>query len=336
MAQTTVRWGVLSTAKIGLEAVIPAIQGSEFGEVVGLASRDGDAARAAAGKLGIARSYGSYESLLEDPEIDAVYNPLPNHLHAEWSMRAADAGKHVLCEKPIALSSAEAQQMVDHCAAAGVKLQEAFMYRFHPQWLKVHELVTTGHIGEVRAIQGWFSYFSDDPDNIRHVPEWGGGGLMDIGCYPISVARWLFDAEPEGVAGSLFIHPRYGVDVGAGGLLRFENGHATFGCGTQSEWGQRVFIEGTRGRIEVPIPFNPPNDRPTRIRVTSGGTPPEDVDTVVIEFPPADHYGLQADAFARAILDDEEVPTPPADAVANMRVIERVFASARGEGAPIA
>ena len=270
MSDRKIRWGVLSTADIGLGAVIPAIQSSDLGEVVAISSRDADRAGRAAADLGIPTAHGSYEALLDDPAVDAVYNPLPNHLHAEWTMKAADAGKHVLCEKPLAMSSEQAQLMVDHCAAAGVKLQEAFMYRFHPQWRRVKEIVDSGELGELRAIQAWFSFFNDDGSDIRNVPEWGGGGLMDIGCYPISISRWLFGAEPDDVAAASFHHPDFGVDVVTSALMRFGDAHATFTCSTLTEWGQRLFVEGAEGRIEIPIPFNPRPDRAYRDTDTRG------------------------------------------------------------------
>ena len=329
MSERKIRWGVLSTADIGLGAVIPAIQSSALGEVVAISSRDADRAGRAAADLGIPTAHGSYEALLDDPAVDAVYNPLPNHLHAEWTMKAADAGKHVLCEKPLAMSSEQAQLMVDHCAAAAVKLQEAFMYRFHPQWRRVKEIVDSGELGELRAVQAWFSFFNDDRSDIRNVPEWGGGGLMDIGCYPISISRWLFGTEPDQVAAASYRHPEFGVDVVTSALMRFGDAHATFTCSTLTEWGQRLFVEGAEGRIEVPIPFNPRPDRATEIRIHAGGVPPNEVDITTFEFAP----GRPLRAPVRRVRSRGSrrftpVPTPPDDAVANMRVIERIVAAA--------
>ena len=322
MTNDTVRWGVLSTAKIGVQAVIPALAKARHGELAAIGSRDLARAEEVAGALGIPRAHGSYEELLADPGVDAVYIPLPNHLHTEWAMKAADAGKHVLCEKPLALSAAQAREIVEHCAAAGVKLQEAFMYRFHPQWRKAKELVDEGRIGDLRAVQTWFSYFNDDPANIRNVAEFGGGAVMDIGCYPISLSRLLFGGEPDEVRAVIHRHPRFGTDVLSSAVLRFGDGHAGFTCSTLAENGQWVHIVGTAGRIEIEIPFNSPNDRPTRIFVSGGGRSPE-----TVSFPPVDQYTLQADAFARAILDDTEVPLPPSDAVANMAVVDAVLAA---------
>src|ERR1700732_4675515 len=191
-----VRWGILGAAKIGTQKVIPAMQRGAHAEVAGIASRDLDKARKAAADLKIPKAYGSYEELLADPEIDAIYNPLPNHLHVPWSIRAAEAGKHVLCEKPIALSVEEARELIRARDAHRVKIGEAFMARTHPQWLRVKELTDSGAVGELRTISGFFSYFNRDPQNIRNRPEMGGGAVMDIGCYPITLSRMIVGREP--------------------------------------------------------------------------------------------------------------------------------------------
>jgi predicted dehydrogenase len=316
----TVRWGVLSTAKIATEKVIPAIQRAEGCEVVAIASRDADRARAAAADLGVARSHGSYEALLADPDVDVVYNPLPNHLHHQWSVAATEAGKAVLCEKPLGRTAAEAQAIVDDCAP-GVLLMEAFMYRFHPSWEAARRLVAES-IGPLRSIHVHFSYFNDDPTNIRNRPECGGGALLDIGCYAVNVARLLFGAEPTSVEGLVDIHPEFGVDVLASGLLRFPDGHATFTCGIQSEPDQRVTVLGRDGRIEVEIPFNIPTDVPTRVFHTAGGDPPTDPDTETLTFPASDQYTLQAEAFAAAYRAGAASPVDPRDAVANLAVLD--------------
>jgi predicted dehydrogenase len=317
----------LSTAKIGRKAVIPAIQRSELGTVVAIASRRAADARAVADDLGIERSYGSYEELLADDEVDAVYNPLPNHLHGEWTMHAADAGKHILCEKPITLDRAEAATVIAHCDAAGVLLQEAFMYRFHPQWLRTKQLVDGGHIGELRAVQSWFSYFNDDAANIRNIAAYGGGALMDIGCYPISVARWLFGAEPDDVQAAAHHDPASGVDVLTSAVMRFGGGHATFTVSTRAEPYQRVHVVGSAGRIEIEVPFNAPNDRPTRIAISTGRQPPTAPATVIEEFATVDQYALQADAFATAVSRGSTAALPPSDALANMAAIDAVRAA---------
>jgi predicted dehydrogenase len=321
------RWGVLSPAKIGLRNVIPALAHADRCQVVALASRHSDRARAAADRLGVPKAHGSYESLLSDPDIDAVYIPLPNHLHAEWTIRAARAGKHVLCEKPLALNEEEARRMVDACAAEGVLLMEAFMYRLHPTWVAVRNLVSSGRIGRLHTVQSWFSYFNDDPANIRNILEYGGGALYDIGCYLVNLSRMLFKTEPTRVQATVTRNVQTGVDVLTTGALEFDSGVATFTCATRVEPDQRVHIYGTEGRISLGIPFNIPPDIPTEVFVTAGGDPPVRPETEVLRFDPADAYAAQADAFARAVLDGVPVPIPPEDGVANMRVIEQVFAA---------
>ena len=322
-----VRWGILSTANIGVQKVIPAMQRGSYCEMVGMASRNLERARATASALGIPKAYGSYEELLADPEIDAVYNPLPNHLHVPWSIKALEAGKHVLCEKPIGLNAAQAQQLVDAAAAhPRLKVMEAFMYRFHPQWQRARELVQSGSIGELRTIQTVFSYYLDDGTNIRNMAEAGGGALYDIGCYPISLSRFIFGAEPERVSGIAEFDPRFGTDRLVSAILDFGRGTATFTCGTQLSPHQRVTIFGTQGQVEIEIPFNAPPDRPCRMWLQRGEGEGEREEILL---PTADQYTLQGDAFARAVLDDTAVPTPIADAVANMRVIDAVFESAR-------
>ena len=322
-----VRWGVLGCAAIATEKVIPAMQRSERCEVVAIASRDRGRAAETAEQLGIPHHHGSYDDLLADPEVEAVYNPLPNHLHAEWTLRAAAAGKHVLCEKPLALTAAEAAEMVEGCRAAGVLLMEAFMYRLHPMWLRVRELVTTGAIGELDAIQIFFSYRNVDPANIRNIADFGGGALMDIGCYAINVSRWMFDSEPTDVTAAVRRDPTFGTDVLTSAVLDFGGRHATFTCSTQIESDQRVHLIGTDGRLLVEIPFNIPPDRPTRIVHAAGGDPPVAPGIDVIEIPTADPYGAQCDAFSAAVRDGSEVPIPPEDAVANMAVIDRILAA---------
>ncbi len=325
---TVLRWGILSPAHIGTAKVIPATQAADRCEVAAIASRSEERAQAAADALGIPRAHGSYEALLADPEVDAVYIPLPNHLHAEWTIAAARAGKHVLCEKPMALTAADVERMVAACADAGVLVMEAFMYRLHPSWLGVRDLVASGRIGSLRAVDVWFSYFNDDPANIRNIAEAGGGALWDIGCYAVNVARLLFGAEPSRVEASIDRDLASGVDVLSAGLLEFDEGTATFTCATRLEPDQRVHVYGTDGRISVDIPFNIPPDLPTEVHVTQGGDPPVRPDTETLRFDPVDQYRIQAEAFAAAVLDGTPLPTPPADAVANVAVIERLFAAA--------
>ncbi len=328
-----VRWGVVSTASIAVGKVIPGLRGAANADVLGIASRDESQARAVADRLGIARAYGSYEALLADPVIDAVYIPLPNHLQARWTIAAAEAGKHVLCEKPLAMTAEVAQAMVDACRASGVLLMEAFMYRLHPSWLKVRELVADGAIGRLRAVDTWFSYFNDDPRNIRNIAEAGGGALFDVGCYSVNLSRMLFGAEPDHVQASITREAPSGVDVLTSGMLTFGDGVATFTCATRVEPDQRVDIYGSTGRISIEIPFNIPPDRPTRISVIAGGEPPVAPAREVLTFDAVDPYAVQAEEFGAAVLAGGRVPTPPEDAVANLRVIERLFAAgARGTG----
>jgi predicted dehydrogenase len=320
-----VRWGVLSTANIGLQKVLPAMQRGTLCEVVAIASRDEAMAQAAAAQLGIPKAYGSYEELLADPEIDAIYNPLPNHLHVPWSIKAIEAGKHVLCEKPIGLSAAEGQELLAVAAAhPQLKVMEAFMYRHHPQWQRAREIVTSGGVGELKTIQSFFSYYNDDPDNIRNRADIGGGGLMDIGCYNISLSRFIFNAEPTRVLGIIEYDPQFGTDRLASGILDFGHGTATFTCATQLSPYQRAHLHGTRGRVEVEIPVNAPPTAPCRIWHQHSGT----IEEIVIDT--VDQYTLQGDRFAEAVINDTPVPTPLTDAVANMRVIEALVESARG------
>ena len=325
---TTLRWGILSTANIATEKVIPGIRRAARNEVVAIGSRDGETARRVADRLAIPRAHDSYEALLVDPDVDAVYIPLPNHMHMEWTIAAARAGKHVLCEKPLALTAADAERMIEAADAAGVHLMEAFMYRHHPSWVAVRELVASGRIGTLTAIQSWFGFYNDDPSNIRNVRAFGGGALYDVGCYCVNLSRMLFDAEPVRVEGAVVRDGGDGVDILTTGMLEFETGIASFGCSIRSETDQRVHVYGTEGRISVGIAFNIPPDRPTHVYVTQGGDPPVAPATETLTFETKDPYAAEAEAFAAAVLDGLPTPVPPQDAVANLRVIEQVFATA--------
>jgi predicted dehydrogenase len=322
------RLGILSTASIATVKVIPGMRKAARCEVTAIASRDLEVARTAADRLGIPRAYGSYEALLADPEVDAVYIPLPNHLHADWTIAAARAGKHVLCEKPLAMTAAEAERMVEACDSAGVHLMEAFMYRLHPSWVAVRDLVASGRIGRLVAVQSWFSYFNDDPANIRNIRAVGGGALYDIGCYNVNLSRLLFAGEPTHVAAAITRDARSGVDTVTSAILEFDEGVATFTCSIRSEDDQHVDIYGTEGRISIEIPFNIPPDRPTRVFVTAGGDPPVAPATETLTFETADPYTVETERFAATILDGVPLPFPPEDAIANLRVIERIFAAA--------
>jgi predicted dehydrogenase len=322
-----VKWGVLGAASIAVRKVIPGMQAGEWSEIVAIASRDLDKGQKAAEKLGIPKTYGSYEELLADPEIDAVYIPLPNHLHVPWAIKAAEAGKHVLCEKPLSLSVAEAKTLLAVRDRTGVKIGEAFMVKTHPQWQHTRELIRSGRIGDLKAITGAFSYFNRDAANVRNVVEWGGGGLMDIGCYPIVTSRFIFSDEPVRVSGLIERDPEFETDRLASAILDFPSGQATFVCSTQMVPYQRMQFLGTKGRIEVEIPFNAPPDRPTRIFIDDG----KDVfgSGVVMEtFPICDQYTIQGDVFSRAIRGQGDIPMPIEDSIKNMAVIEAVFRAA--------
>ncbi len=319
-----VRWGILSTADIGLGQVVPAMQRGTYCEITAIASREQAKAQAAADRLGIAKAYGSYEDLLADPEIDAIYNPLPNHLHVPWSLKALQAGKHVLCEKPLAPTAAEGQLLLDAARQhPELKVMEAFMYRHHPQWQLARQMVREGKVGTLRTVQAFFSYHLDDPGNIRNIAEFGGGGMLDIGCYTVSLARFIFEKEPVRVSGIVEYDPAFKTDRMASAILDFGTGTSTFTCSTQLANYQRVNIFGTHGRIEIEIPFNAPSNKTTRIFYQHEDTIEE------IQIAACDHYTLQGDLFSQAILNNTEVPTPLDDALANQRVIEAVFSSAR-------
>lgn len=330
------RWGILGAAKIAVQKVIPAMRRCQWCEAAAIASRDPGKAQQAAAALGLARAYGSYEELLEDPEIDIIYNPLPNHLHVPWSLRALEAGKHVLCEKPLGLSTEEVRALIAARDRAGRCAGEAFMVRTHPQWLRVKELVDTGAIGPLRQVQAWFSYFNRDPANVRNVPEYGGGGLMDIGCYPIFLSRFLFGAEPVRVAASMDIDPEFGVDRSCAGVLEYARGTCVFTCATQLAPAQRVIVFGEKARIEVEIPFNAPNDRPCRIFLDDGSDLAGGSRRVE-EMPVCDQYAIQADEFSLAVMGRRAVPVPLEDSLRTMAVIEALRASAAtGRMEPVA
>lgn len=319
-----VRFGVIGVAKIATVKVIPAMQASEETEITAIASRDLNRAKDAAAKLGIPKAYGSYEELLADPDIDAIYNPLPNHLHVPVSIQAAERGKHVLCEKPLGMTSAEVLSFIHARDTHGIVAAEAFMIRCHPQWLRAKEIVQSGKLGSVRAVLGAFSYFNTDPKNIRNQAHMGGGGLMDIGCYPIHASRFLFGEEPRNVSARIERDPQFGTDILTSAILNFPSGHCLFTCSTQLAPYQRIQILGTSGRIEILIPFNAPPDRPTKIIVDTGGAL-DGSQGEVEEFPAVDQYRLQGDVFARAVRGEGQVPVSLEDALANMQVIEAVL-----------
>ncbi|MFN0121186.1 MAG: Gfo/Idh/MocA family protein [Blastocatellia bacterium] len=319
-----VSWGILSTSKFARTKIIPAMKHCAHAEITALASRDLARSQAEAAEMGIARAYGSYEELLADPEIQVIYNPLPNHLHVPWSIRALEAGKHVLCEKPIGLTAAEGQQLLDAARRhPHLKVMEAFMFRHHPQWQRAKEIVEAGGVGRLRTIHSFFSYHNMDAGNIRNKADIGGGGLMDIGCYNISLSRFIFGAEPARVVATVEHDPDFGTDRLVSGLLDFGAGTATFTCSTQLSPYQRVNIYGTEGRVEIEIPFNAPPDKPCRMWHQRGAEIQE------IVFDVCDQYTIQGDLFSLAILNDTSVPTPLEDAVANMKVLEAIVESGK-------
>jgi len=320
-----VKWGVLSTANIGMEKVLPAMQLGQWCDIAAIASRSLASAQAAADKLGIAKAYGSYEELIADPSIEAIYNPLPNNLHVPMTLAAARAGKHVLCEKPVAMNAAQAAELRE--VAGQVHVMEAFMVRFHPQWLRARDIVRSGALGELRTIQSFFSYFNQDPGNIRNLVENGGGALYDIGCYPIVTARFLFDAEPVRVMTLFDRDPNFKTDRTASAILDFGDGRRLdFTVSTQSAPYQRVQVIGTQKRLEVEVPFNAPPGEATRIFVDDGSRL-ADASAVAEVFPPCNQYTLQGDAFSRAVRGEIALPYGVEDAIRNMRVIDALFKS---------
>jgi predicted dehydrogenase len=321
------RWGILSTSRFAQQKIVPAMKSCHYAEVTAIASRDRQKGEEVAARLGIAKVHDTYEGLLADPEIDVIYNPLPNHLHVPLTIAALEAGKHVLCEKPIGLDTADAERLLEAARRyPHLKVMEAFMYRFHPQWQKARQLVREGRIGKVSTIQSVFSYFNDDPANVRNKEGIGGGGLLDIGCYSISLSRFIFEAEPRRVVGIIEDDPQFRVDRLTSGILDFGDRTSTFTCSTQLTPYQRVQIFGTSGRIEIEVPFNPMPDQPARIIVESDGKIEETV------FDLCNQYTIQGDLFSLAVINNSPVPTPLEDAVANMRVIDAVFESGRSGG----
>jgi predicted dehydrogenase len=319
-----VKWGIISTANIGMEKVIPGMMKSTDLTVVGIASRDLKRAQAAAKQLGIAKAYGSYEEMFEDDEIEAVYNPTPNHLHIRLSLLAARAGKHVLCEKPVAMSTKGALALRN--VPKGIHIAEAFMVRHALQWIDAKKRVKKGEIGEVRAIQVMFSYFNRDPKNVRNMADIGGGGLLDIGCYPVTIARFIFDGDPIRAAATVDYDPKFKTDRLAGAILEFSGGrHLTFTCSTQLAPYQRVHIMGTKGRIEIEIPFNAPPDAPNRLFVQGMAMN----EGIWHSFPVSDQYQLQAESFGRVIRKKEKLVWGVEDAITNMRVLDALFRSGK-------
>ena len=325
MAERKVRWGIISTANIGMKQVTPGIMKSPHSEVVALASREVGMAEAALVLLGLpqARAYGSYEELLADPDIDAVYNPLPNHLHVPITLAAARAGKHVLCEKPISITSKEAEEL--RTAPKDILITEAFMVRYHPQWHRAREIARSGELGEVHLVRGAFFYYLDDPTNVRNLADIGGGGLLDVGCYCVIAGRYFFEAEPKRVVALVDRDPKFRTDRLASVIADFGNGRQLpFVCGTQTAGRQTVEVMGTKANLELEIPFNAPLGQKTAITVGSG------VDRHLSRreiIPEVDQYTAQAEAFALAVLGQQKLPYGIEDAITQMRVLDAIFRS---------
>ncbi|GAB5409572.1 MAG: Gfo/Idh/MocA family oxidoreductase [Balneolaceae bacterium] len=320
MISTKVKWGILSTAKIATNNVIPSMQRSELCDIYAISSRSSEKAKKAADDLNILVHYDSYEKLLSDPEIDAIYNPLPNHLHVPWTLKALEAGKHVLCEKPISITSKEAEQLLEaQQKNPHLKVMEAFMYRFHPQWEKVKEVIKKGEIGDIRSVDSVFTFYNIDPNNVRNKNGIGGGGILDIGCYCINLSRFIYESEPVGVQSYIDYDPDFKVDRLASCILEFENGIANFMCSTQLDHRQRAIIYGTKGYLELNIPFNSSNEAFRKMWIHKNG----EVETII--FDTCDQYTLQGDAFSKAILEDTPVPLSIEDSIANMKVIDQIF-----------
>lgn len=326
MNGSKVRWGIISTAKIGREKVVPGIKASRTGQAAAIASRDLGRGRKAAEALGIGKAYGSYEELFADPDIDAVYNPLPNHMHVPVTLQAVAAGKHVLCEKPVALSAREAKALLE--LPKDRLVAEGFMVRAHPQWIRAREIVRSGELGELKSIQGFFSYFNADPDNIRNRADMGGGALMDIGCYTMLAGRYFFDAEPQRAVSLMDRDPAFGTDRLTSALLDFGSGRQlAFTVSTQLTPYQRLQLVGTRKRLEILIPFNAPQGEAVKLRLDNGsGFADASAETETIA--PCDQYGELIDVFGRAVTGKAPLPYGVEDAVQNMKILDAVFASA--------
>ncbi len=330
MTQRKVKWGVLSTARIGIDKVIPAMQKCQNLEITGIASRNEQEAKNAKAKLGIPKHYGSYDALLDDPEIEAIYNPLPNHLHYEWTKKAIEKGKHVLCEKPLTLKKEEIKELISLRDKNNVKVGEAFMVHTHPQWEKTLSLVKNGELGKLKAVQGFFSYFKTDPTNIRNIFEYGGGAMWDIGCYPIHTSRFVFGEEPKRVMALIDRDPELKIDRLGSVIMDFPSGQCVFTVSTQLVAHQRMIFFGEEKRIEIEIPFNAPNDRECKIFLQDGDL--YQINKKEIAFDVCDQYQIQGEIFSKAIISNGELPVPLEDAYHNTKVIEAIFESEKKGG----
>ena len=324
-----VKWGILSTASIAQRRVVPAMLNCKHAEIVAVGSRSLEKAQAFAAKFGLRKAYGSYEELFDDSDVEAIYNPLPNHLHVELSIRAASRGKHVLVEKPLGMNVAEARRLLKARDEYGVKIGEAFMVRNHPQWVRTVELVRSGRIGKLRSAICYFSYFDVDPENPRNIEEQGGGALLDIGCYPIKTSRFVFGEEPIRVFGCIERDPSFRTDRLTSAILEFPTGQSIFTVSTQMVYYQKMQFFGDSGRIDIEIPFNAPIDKPTRIFIDDGKNLYGGASAVREELPISNQFTIQGDLFSLAILEEKEVPNPLEDAICNMAAIDAIFRSAK-------
>ena len=328
MATEKIRWGILGVASIAVRRVIPAMQAGEWCDVAAIASRDLRKAEEAARTLGIARAYGSYDELLAASDIDALYIPLPNHLHVPWSIRALEAGKHVLCEKPIALNAAETRRLLAARDRTGMKIGEGFMVRTHPRWLRVRELVRSGRIGDLRLIHGWCGYFNRNPQDVRNSLEYGGGALLDIGCYPVTLSRFIFEQEPLRVSGLIERDPDMRTDRLTSATLEFPSGRCIFTSSTQLAYNQKMIFFGTKGRIEIDRPINPPTDQPSTVLIDDNPGDPAGSGITTESIPTCNQFTIQGDLFSRAIREGGDVPVPLEDSLKNMAVIDAIFRAA--------
>jgi predicted dehydrogenase len=322
-----VKWGILSTAAITTKRILPAMKDCAESEVVAIASRSLEKANGVARQFGIGKAFGSYEELLSDPEIEVVYNPLPNHLHVPWSIRAAQSGKHVLCEKPLSRTVNEARELLKVRDECDVKIGEAFMVSSHPQWLRTVELVRSGRIGKLRGAAGFFSYFNVDPTDITNTEAYGGGALLDIGCYPVKTSRMVFGEEPVRVFGCVERDPTFKTDRLTSAILEYPSGQCIFTASTQMVYYQKMQFFGTEGRIDVEVPFNPPETKPARIFIDNGKDLYAGGSAVAESFAPCNQFTIQADLFSKAMRGEGQVPNPLEDSILNMAVIEAAFRS---------
>ena len=323
-----VRWGVIgATAMIAVERVIPAMLEAERSEIIAVASRDPAQARGVAERFEIPRVHASYEALLADPDIEAVYIPLPNNLHMQWTIAAIEAGKHVLCEKPIALNAGEVTHMIAARDKAGVLVEEAFMLRDHPQWSRMREIIRSGRLGKIQATQGLYTYFNRDPDDIRNRdPELGGGGTYDLGCYTTAVARYVFQAEPMRVIATMQKDPSFDTARLSSVIIEFPDGHGSWTISTQSARYQGLTILGEKGWMRPEIPHVPFAENETRIFI-AGDTWPGPFPEETITLAPVNQYTLQGDRFSRLVLGEAVEAWPLETALANIKVLDALFRS---------